>query len=589
MDIFSVFTLFGGLALFLYGMNLMGDGLAKTAGGKLERILEKLTSTPIKGVLLGAAVTAVIQSSSATTVMVVGFVNSGIMKLSQAASIIMGANVGTTFTSWILSLSGVESENFWIKLLKPSSFSPVLAVIGIILLLFVKNPKKKDIGTILIGFAILMFGMESMSEAVKPLAEVEEFTRILTMFSNPILGMLAGMTLTAVIQSSSASVGILQALCVTGSVSYGSAIPIIMGQNIGTCVTALMSSIGAKKNAKRAAFIHLYFNVIGTALFMALFYGIHAIHPFAFLGDSVNGADIAVIHSIFNVIATFSLLPFTKYLVKLASYTVKNDLKEDDETAIQELNMLDNRFLEKPSFAVAQSVTVTRKMADISKKTMVEALSLLDQYEEDKLQEVIALETMVDQFDDKIGAYLVKLSSKDLSVDDTHTVSLILQCIGEFERISDHAINICEAIQEINKNEQGLSERARYEMETYKKALLEILDKAEIAFKNKDLSLAATIEPLEQTIDDLTAMIKKAHVKRLRRGECSIEMGIFFEDLLINFERVADHCSNIALNILQLQWEEFEAHEYLQILKRENNKKFIEEYEQYKVKYQLKA
>ena len=417
MDIFSVLTMVGGLALFLYGMQVMGDGLAKVSGGKLERILENLTSNPIKAVLLGAGVTAVIQSSSATTVMVVGFVNSGIMKLNQAVGIIMGANIGTTVTSWILSLSGLQGDNVFVKLCKPSSFSPLLAVIGVIFLLFIKDEKKKDIGAIMVGFAVLMFGMETMSDAVKPLANVPEFTGILTAFSNPVLGMIAGAVLTAIIQSSSASVGILQALCVTGAVSYGVAIPIIMGQNIGTCVTALLSSIGATKNAKRAAMVHLYFNIIGTVVFMVLFYTVNAVVGFSFLGTATNAAGIAVIHSLFNVFATMLLLPFGKGLEKLAYLTIRDDVQPAEvEEERKELQLLDSRFLEKPAFAMEQSVHVANKMAEESKRTLFTAMDLLWNYTEDGAKKVGELENLVDQYEDELGTYLVKLSRQNLSV-----------------------------------------------------------------------------------------------------------------------------------------------------------------------------
>ena len=425
MDIFSVLTMVGGLALFLYGMQVMGDGLAKVSGGKLERILENLTSNPIKAVLLGAGVTAVIQSSSATTVMVVGFVNSGIMKLNQAVGIIMGANIGTTVTSWILSLSGLQGDNVFVKLCKPSSFSPLLAVIGVIFLLFIKDEKKKDIGAIMVGFAVLMFGMETMSDAVKPLANVPEFTGILTAFSNPVLGMIAGAVLTAIIQSSSASVGILQALCVTGAVSYGVAIPIIMGQNIGTCVTALLSSIGATKNAKRAAMVHLYFNIIGTVVFMVLFYTVNAVVGFSFLGTATNAAGIAVF-------ATMLLLPFGKGLEKLACLTIRDDVQPAEvEEERKELQLLDSRFLEKPAFAMEQSVHVANKMAEESKRTLFTAMDLLWNYTEDGAKKVGELENLVDQYEDELGTYLVKLSRQNLSVRDSHTLSIVLHCMNE--------------------------------------------------------------------------------------------------------------------------------------------------------------
>ena len=425
MDIFGVLSMLGGLALFLYGMNTMGEGLTKVSGGKLERILEKLTSSPIRAVCLGALVTAVIQSSSATTVMVVGFVNSGIMKLSQAIGIIMGANIGTTITSWILSLSGIESDNFWMQFLKPSNFSPVLAVIGIIFIMFINNQKKKDIGMILVGFAILMFGMETMSGAVAPLADVPEFTGILTMFSNPILGMLAGLVLTAVIQSSSASVGILQALCATGAITYGTAFPIIMGQNIGTCVTALLSSVGANRSARRAALVHLYFNVIGTVVFMVGFYSIHAIVPFGFVEDTAGPMGIAVIHSVFNVVATLLLLPFSRGLEKLAYLSIP-ETEEEKQVALRPERMkciavyspvgrcgtlLDERFLEQPAFAMERCKKVAMTMAETAKQGFLDAMSLLDEYDEKTARKVYQKEEEVDHYEDELGSYLVKLSS----------------------------------------------------------------------------------------------------------------------------------------------------------------------------------
>ncbi|MDD3368478.1 MAG: Na/Pi cotransporter family protein [Lachnospiraceae bacterium] len=593
MDFFGILTLFGGLAMFLYGMNVMGDGLAKAAGGKLEQILEKLTNTPIKGVLLGAAVTAVIQSSSATTVMVVGFVNSGIMKLNQAVGIIMGANVGTTVTSWILSLSGIESNNFWIRMLKPSSFSPILAVIGIIFLMFSKSEKKHDIGGILLGFAVLMFGMESMSGAVKPLANVPEFTSILTMFANPVFGMIAGAVLTAVIQSSSASVGILQALSATGSVSFGVALPIIMGQNIGTCVTALISAVGAKKNAKRAAFVHLYFNLLGTVIFMVVFYTINGFMHFGFLGTAANAAGIAVIHSVFNIVATILLLPFSWLLEKMATATVQDT--EADRLALlskeqeyEDLKLLDSRFLEKPAFAVAQSMEVAKRMAVLSKDAILESMSVFETFDAERAQHVIALENQVDRYDDELGTYLVKLSSKHLSQKDSQTTSLILHSIGDFERISDHAINIVETASAMQNKKQRFSEKAQYELQVYGDAIKEILDKAVRVFDTGDLLLASEIEPLEEVIDSLHSEIKKRHIKRLQKGKCTIELGIALEDLITNYERVADHCSNIGVSMIQINADGFETHEYLEKLKKENNADFESKYNMYKQKYSIK-
>lgn len=586
MDIFSVLTMVGGLALFLYGMQVMGDGLAKVSGGKLERILENLTSNPIKAVLLGAGVTAVIQSSSATTVMVVGFVNSGIMKLNQAVGIIMGANIGTTVTSWILSLSGLQGDNIFVKLCKPSSFSPLLAVIGVVFLLFIKDEKKKDIGAIMVGFAVLMFGMETMSDAVKPLANVPEFTGILTAFSNPILGMIAGAVLTAIIQSSSASVGILQALCVTGAVSYGVAIPIIMGQNIGTCVTALLSSIGATKNAKRAAMVHLYFNIIGTVVFMVLFYTVNAVVGFSFLGTATNAAGIAVIHSLFNVFATMLLLPFGKGLEKLACLTIRDDVQPAEvEEERKELQLLDSRFLEKPAFAMEQSVHVANKMAEESKRTLFTAMDLLWNYTEDGAKKVGELENLVDQYEDELGTYLVKLSRQNLSVHDSHTLSIVLHCIGDFERISDHAINIMEAAQEMHDKKLIFSPKAEEELKVFSRAVQDIVEKAYAVFRDQDEKLAQKVEPLEAVVDELNQEVKKRHIRRLREGKCTIELGFILSDITTSFERVADHCSNIAVCVTQVREDTYDTHGYLNSVKNEDSEIFrglvLEEEEKY--------
>lgn len=586
MDIFSVLTMVGGLALFLYGMQVMGDGLAKVSGGKLERILENLTSNPIKAVLLGAGVTAVIQSSSATTVMVVGFVNSGIMKLNQAVGIIMGANIGTTVTSWILSLSGLQGDNVFVKLCKPSSFSPLLAVIGVIFLLFIKDEKKKDIGAIMVGFAVLMFGMETMSDAVKPLANVPEFTGILTAVSNPVLGMIAGAVLTAIIQSSSASVGILQALCVTGAVSYGVAIPIIMGQNIGTCVTALLSSIGATKNAKRAAMVHLYFNIIGTVVFMVLFYTVNAVVGFSFLGTATNAAGIAVIHSLFNVFATMLLLPFGKGLEKLACLTIRDDVQPAEvEEERKELQLLDSRFLEKPAFAMEQSVHVANKMAEESKRTLFTAMDLLWNYTEDGAKKVGELENLVDQYEDELGTYLVKLSRQNLSVHDSHTLSIVLHCIGDFERISDHAINIMEAAQEMHDKKLIFSPKAEEELKVFSRAVQDIVEKAYAVFRDQDEKLAQKVEPLEAVVDELNQEVKKRHIRRLREGKCTIELGFILSDITTSLERVADHCSNIAVCVTQVREDTYDTHGYLNSVKNEDSEIFrglvLEEEEKY--------
>ena len=588
MDLFSILTLIGGLALFLYGMNAMGDGLAKVSGGKLEKILENLTSNPIKAVLLGAGVTAVIQSSSATTVMVVGFVNSGIMKLSQAVGVIMGANIGTTITSWILSLTGIQSDNFIIQMFKPTSFSPVLAIIGVIFILFINDSKKKDIGTIFIGFAILMYGMDMMSSAVKPLAEVPEFTNLLLKFSNPLLGVIAGALLTAVIQSSSASVGILQALCLTGAVPFSAAIPIIMGQNIGTCITAILSAIGAKKNAKRAAAVHLYFNLIGTVIFMTVFYLINAVVGFSFFHQAATPAGIAVIHSVFNVTATIILLPFAKGLEKLACLTIR-DKKEDVVVSAEdrEFMILEPRFLEKPAFAVEQSRNAARKMAEESHNALFTALSLVDKYSEEGVERVENMEAKVDRYEDELGTYLVKLSHKDISEADSHSLSIMLHCIGDFERISDHAVNIMESAQELYEKGLKFSENAKKDLEVLGQAVEDIVNTAYEVFDKQDMKLAEKIEPLEEVIDELSKEVKRRHVQRLRNGECTIEMGFILSDITTCLERVADHCSNIGVCVTQVSEDLYDTHSHLNTVKTHPDEAFYHELEDARIKYQL--
>ena len=591
MDFFGLLAMLGGLALFLYGMDTMGKGLEKLSGGRLEQILEKLTSNPIKAVLLGAGVTAVIQSSSATTVMVVGFVNSGIMKLSQAVGIIMGANIGTTVTSWILSLTGIESGNFLVRLFKPSSFSPILALIGVIFLLFSKKEKKKDAGTIMIGFAVLMYGMEAMSDAVKPLADVPEFTGILTMFSNPILGMLAGTVLTAVIQSSSASVGILQALCATGAVSFGSAIPIIMGQNIGTCVTAMLSGMGANKNARRAALVHLYFNVIGTTLFMLVFYTLNGVLHFEFLNHAANAMGIAIVHSTFNVVATLVLLPFSNGLVKLACLTIPDEAAGRGKKAEtdNEFARLDPRFLETPGYAVEQCRQMTVKMAELTKQCLFTAVGLLKEYDKEKAAEVIRLEDLVDKYEDELGTYMVKLGRQNLSKNDNHTVSLLLHCIGDFERISDHGMNLMSAAKEMHEKKMVFSEKAEKELDVFLAAVHEIVETAVSAFENNDSKQASFVEPLEEVIDDINTCVKANHIKRLQKGKCTIEQGFVLSDISANLERVSDHCSNIAISVIEVKRDGFEAHGYLENLKRDNDPYFTAMVESYRKKYMLPA
>lgn len=588
MDFFSLLTMIGGLALFLYGMHMMGEGLSKASGGRLESILEKLTSKPIKAVLVGAGVTAVIQSSSATTVMVVGFVNSGIMKLEQAVNVIIGANVGTTITAWLLSLSAIDGGGFILQLLKPASFSPVLAIIGVSLINFSKKEKHKNIGLIMAGFGILMIGMDTMGAAVKPLAEVPEFGKVLTMFSNPALGMLIGLIITAVVQSSSVSIGILQALCQTGSVSFATAIPVIMGQNIGACMPAMLSSIGGSKNAKRAALLHLFYNFAKTFLFMAVFYSIHSFVQFSFMDKSISALGVAIVHSAFNIAACIILMPFSKLLVKLVHIAVPErvgaEVLSPEEGAIK---TLDVRFLDTPGLAVERSRRVAIAMARCAQRSIEYSLDLLKQYDEKKAEEVVLMENQVDRFEDELGTYLVKLSSKNISGRDSHVLSVLLHCIGDFERISDHALNIKEAADEMENKKLEFSDKAKEEVEIFANAIRDILTLAIDAFETENLNKAGLVEPLEEVIDQLNIEIKKRHVKRLRKGKCTIEMGFVLSDITTNFERIADHCSNIAVCLLQVSEDSFETHEYLDTLREENNMEFKGKVLAYREKYIL--
>ena len=588
MDIFGILNLLGGLALFLYGMSAMGDGLVQLSGGRLEKILEKLTQKKIMAVLLGLLVTAVIQSSSATTVMVVGFVNSGIMNLSQAVGIIMGANIGTTVTSWLLSLTGIQGSNLFLKLLKPSSFSPVLAAIGVILTMTAKeDDRKKNIGTIFVGFAILMFGMEAMSSSVSPLAKNEKFTGVLTAFSNPILGMLAGAALTAIIQSSSASVGILQALCMTGAVSFGTAIPIIMGQNIGTCVTALLSGVGASKNARRASLIHLYFNLIGTLLFLVVFYTLNSFLHFSFLLTPASAADIAVIHSLFNIGCTIVLFPFSNVLVKLAQLTIPDGKEAAQDTRPAALQALDERFLDRPGFAMNLCKEAVDHMADLARNSFQLAMGLLDNFSEKDLQRVIAMEQESDSYEDTLGTYLVKLSGKDLSKADSRTLSILLHCINDFERISDHAINVAESAQELRGKGLALSEDSRKELAVYGKAVSDILDLTVSVFAADDTDRARSVEPLEEVIDTLSIEMRQRHIIRLRKGACSLEAGLILEDLLTGYERVSDHCSNVAVCLIEVHANEYDTHEYLNLTTKGSDPWFRQEYDKKLKEYPL--
>ena len=589
MDFFGLLTMIGGLAFFLYGMKTMGDALSKMVGGRLEQVLERMTNNPVKAVLLGAGVTAVIQSSSATTVMVVGFVNSGIMKLSQAVGVILGANVGTTVTAWLLSLTGLEGSSLVLQLLKPSSFSPILAIVAVIILSMSKKGKHKDVATIMIGFAVLMIGMDTMSNAVKPLAEIPEFTNILLMFSNPVLGMLIGLVLTAIMQSSSASIGILQAMCVSGAVSYSTAIPIIMGQNIGDCVAALLSSASAGRMAKRAAFVNLYYKIIKAAVFMAVFYALNAFLHFAFLGKPASALGVAVIHTAFNVVSVILIYPFTQVLEKLVYLTIpKSDAENQAQEAVgREIQILDSRFLSRPGLALEHCKNAAIDMANLARESLFLSIQLLESFDKKAADKVIELEELVDNYEDELGSYLVKLSSKHLTEKDSQEISVLLHSIGDFERISDHAINIMESAEEMHEKKLYFSRKAEEELKIFTEAIKDIVNTTVQVFQKEDLKLAAMVEPMEEAVDNLNSEIKKRHVKRLRKGKCTIEMGFVLSDITTNYERVSDHCSNIALCLLQLNEENFGTHGFQDSMSVKDNAAFTAEVNRLKEHYQL--
>ena len=583
MTITNLFSLMGGLALFLYGMDLMGKSLERQAGGRLQKILSRLTDSPLKGFLLGLAVTAVIQSSSATTVMVVGFVNSGIMQLHQAIGIIMGSNVGTTVTSWLLSLAGLEGDSLLIQLLKPSTFSPLLAFIGIILFMFC-GEKKKGVGGILIGFAILMTGMTAMSDAVSPLEHEPWFTELFVRFSNPILGVLVGALVTAVIQSSSASVGILQALSSTGVITYGSAIPIIMGQNIGTCATALISSVGTNKNARRAAMVHLYFNIIGVTVFLVVFYGLNAFVRFSFVDEVIAPWGIAVVHSVFNLCTTALLLPFTGVLEKLACLTIPDD-KGEKET----FTLLDERLLNTPSVAVEQARAVTSNMAELARSGVLQAMSLTHRWDADLAKKVKEQEKQVDRSEDALGSYLVKLSSRALSHEDSQQVNTLLHTISDFERISDYSVNLLASAQEIHDKEVAFSPDAQEELGVLEDVVQDLLNRTTEAFRQGDLHLASKVEPMESVLSELVRAIKARHVARLQAGSCSITYGFVLEDLLTSYSRIAAHCSNVAVAQIEVAQDSFDTHAYLADLRKnsaaEESQAFQRRVDRYRARY----
>ncbi len=582
MYLFKIISLLGGLALFLFGMDVMGKSLERLAGGKLQTLLAKMSSTVFRGLLLGMAVTAVIQSSSATTVMVVGFVNSGIMTLKQAIGVIMGSNIGTTITSWILSLSSLEGDSFIVQIFKPSTLAPLLGTIGIILFMFTKSEKKQGIGTILLGFLALMTGMDMMSASMEFLKDEAWFAKLMVSFSNPLLGILAGAVLTGIIQSSSASVGILQGLCATGTVTMGTALPIILGQNIGTCVTAMISTVGANRNARRTALVHLYFNIVGVALFVIIFYGIGIFFPWHMLGDTAGAMDIAKIHTGFNVITTLVLLPLHGVLEKLAYITIPEDAKPEKEA------LLDSRLLGTPAVAVQRAQEIAGRMASTSREAMDLAMGLTKSYDPAVMDKVHNLEEKTDKYQDALGTYLVQLSSQHLSAHDNHCLNTLLYTINDLERIADHAVSIAKAGKEMYEKKINFSESAKTELGVLERAVHDILDHTTEAFINQDLYMATKIEPVEQVVDGLVREVKSRHVRRLRGGQCSVNYGFVLDDMLTSYERVADHCSNIAVEMLQTAEGRMDAHGYLGALKAgelDESAKYEERFAEYKARY----
>ena len=581
MNIFSLFTLCGGLAFFLYGMTVMSKSLEKMAGGQLERLLKRMTSNPIKSLLLGAGITIAIQSSSAMTVMLVGLVNSGVMELGQTIGVIMGSNIGTTLTAWLLSLTGIESESFFVNFLKPKNFSPLLALAGILLIMGSKKQRRRDVGRVMMGFSILMYGMELMSGSVAPLADMPEFTDLMTAFTNPLLGVLVGAAFTGIIQSSAASVGILQALAMTGSVTYGMAIPIIMGQNIGTCVTALISSIGVSRNAKRVSVIHISFNLIGTAVGLIVLCGGNAIFGFPFLSDSVNAVGIAFCHTVFNVCTTLLLLPFTRQLEWLAKKAISTEDKPSD------FAFLDPRLLRTPGVAVSECASMVNQMGALAQASMNLVLDQFLQYTEAREEEILANEDKLDIYEDRLGGYLVQISQHGTSADDNHTISRLLHAIGDFERIGDHILNLQQSAKELHDKQLRFSDAAREELGVLTHLMQDILDASLSCFREDDPIAAQQVEPLEETMDCLTDEIRSRHIRRLQTGECTIQLGFVLNDLLNNFERVSDHCSNIAVSVIEERDSHIAAHAYLHDMKK--NGEFAVRLQQNLKRYALPA
>lgn len=584
MNLFSVITLIGGLAFFLFGMNVMSESLEKMAGGKLEHLLKKMTANPLISLALGAAITIAIQSSSASTVMMVGLVNSGIMEFSQTLNIIFGANIGTTLTSWILSLSGIESESFWLQMLKPKNFAPIIALIGVIMMMASKSDRKKSIGTVFVGFAVLIYGMEMMSQSVRPLADSPMFAQLMVKFKQPLVGLAVGTVVTGVIQSSAASVGMLQALSLTGSISYGMAIPIIMGQNIGTCVTALISSIGTNVQAKRVAILHVAINVLGTVIWLPLLLLGNAIFDFAFMDWTVSPVSIAILHSIFNILTTIVLMPFSKYLIKMVVRLAKEP--ETEKTGVEEIPFLDERLLGTPSVAIRECNSAAGRMLELSRENLRLAVEQFDHYTVSGQALVLQTEDEIDAFEDRLSTYLVKLSAQALSQEDSRVISKTLHAIGDFERLGDHAVNLTKLAKEIHDKELSFTEEAQQELDTLIKAIDEILNMTVTAYKKNDLELAARVEPLEQVIDQLTAQMKDQHIRRLQQGACTIEKGFIFSDLLSNYERISDHCSNIAVAVIEVVHDSFDTHRYLQGV-RFGNREFNVAYNAFCKKYSV--
>lgn len=580
MNIYSILQLCGGLAFFLFGMHVMSGSLEKLAGGNLQKILKEVTSNPIKSLFFGAIVTIAIQSSSALTVMLVGLVNSGIMELAQTVGVIMGSNIGTTLTAWILSLSGIESDNLFISMLKPENFSPVIALIGVIMIMGSKKEKRKDVGIIMAGFAVLMYGMQLMSGAVSPLVDMPEFTGLLTTFNNPFLGVLVGAVFTGVIQSSAASVGVLQALAMTGAISYSMAIPIIMGQNIGTCVTALLSSIGVNKNAKRVSIIHISFNLFGTAIGLVVYCIARYVVDLALFNDSITPVMIAVFHSIFNVATTIILLPFSNSLVKIAKKLVTTD-NADGQV------VLDERLLLSPGLAVKECLEKTNEMAELARDSFKNALDLFDNYSDSKFDDIEVMEERLDYLEDQLDTFLIHLSGKDVSEDGNNEISKMLHAINDFERIGDHAINMAKLAKQIDDNNLEFSKNARKELTVLNNALREILTLTVEAFSKNDLTEAVKVEPLEQVIDDLTKEIRNHHIERLQKGKCDSRLGVFLTDYITNCERASDHCSNIAVCLIQTHNSSFETHDYLNELKAGQEPAFVGQFTMYQDKYHL--